>query len=153
MILPPAYLDACVDTWLAPELSRTGYLTHTARSVGLEFAEDERQLHYAAERQLVLITHNNRHFHALHRAWLLDGRSHAGIVSLPMTRLTIVSIRREQLRLRTLLMLQLLVEQTTTRGIFLAWGDVQSRLDAGERPAGYTEAEVGLARGVVSPGG
>ena len=42
--------------------------------------DDESVLAHAAREGRVLVTHNIRHFVALHRCYLAEGRTHAGIV-------------------------------------------------------------------------
>lgn len=42
--------------------------------------DDESVLTYAAREIRVLVTHNIRHFVALHRRYVSEGRTHAGIV-------------------------------------------------------------------------
>jgi hypothetical protein len=76
------YFDEDVDVRLAEALRRRHYDVETAATAGLLEASDEEQLAYAAGQGRVLITHNIKHFPALHAAWVLGGRKHYGIVVL-----------------------------------------------------------------------
>lgn len=60
------YLDECVSKRLVTRLRWRGFHVVTAGEVGLLEASDDVQFAYAALHGLLLITHNRRHFIALH---------------------------------------------------------------------------------------
>jgi len=86
--VPVFFLDEDVCARLADSLRDMGYTvtdTHDERREGIR---DPRQLLFAAERNLTVITHNRRDFLLLHDAWLTwthewqVNRRHSGILVL-----------------------------------------------------------------------
>ena len=65
--IAPALRKAGLDALSAPEAHRLG-------------KSDDSQLAFAADEGRVFVTFNVAHFTALHRAWLSQGRHHAGII-------------------------------------------------------------------------
>jgi hypothetical protein len=69
-----------VDADLAPQLRQRGLDAVSVYDLNQQGLSDEAILEQAAGQQRVLLTHNIRHFVALHRQYLAKGRSHSGIV-------------------------------------------------------------------------
>ncbi len=88
------YVDHDVSQQLARLLQDQGQDTVTARDLGRAAAEDEEHLLWAAQLGRVFVTHNEKHYCLLHRAWLLwliewdvtPPRPHAGIAIIPHSR-------------------------------------------------------------------
>ena len=76
------YLDEDVDARLAEALQRRGYDIETTVIAGLLEVSDEQQLAYAVSQRRALVTHNIKHFPAMHAAWVETGRIHWGIIIL-----------------------------------------------------------------------
>jgi uncharacterized protein with PIN domain len=74
------YLDEDVSVLLAALLRSRGFEAVTTREAGNGGASDDRQLAYAADRGLVLLTHNRADFERLASQYFRDGLRHAGIV-------------------------------------------------------------------------
>ena len=74
------YLDEDVNVLVGELLTRQGFRALTARDAGQLGKPDQDQLAYAAESGLTILTHNRADFEELHRQYLANGRSHAGIV-------------------------------------------------------------------------
>lgn len=136
-----AYLDECVDLFLADALRGRGFSAIHARDAGMSGATDLEQLSYAAVRDLVLISHNDNHFRRLHRRFRQDGSPHGGIVILPQRS------TRPQLTVRAAMLLDWLTQMDDYRSRFFTWGDLQYLLTQGARLRGYDEADVRLALG------
>ena len=138
---PPVYLDECVDHRLGASLRERGYVVATTRESGLVGASDQRQLEYATDAGLVLLSYNWRHFQRLDAAHRREGRVHGGIIALPgpapLDRLTV----------RAALMLDWMATLPAYRSHFFRWGDLQQLLIGGYRPAGLSEVELDLALG------
>ena len=79
---PHLYFDEDADARLAQALVQRGLDVQTSVEAGLLEASDEEQLEYAVGQQRVLVTHNIRHFPALHTARLTEGGEHWGIAIL-----------------------------------------------------------------------
>jgi hypothetical protein len=86
------YMDENVTLGLAPALRQYGHgVTSTAEERRLG-APDPHQLHHAAGRGWIMITHNRRDFELLHIAWLLWTNEwnvplqHAGILIVEQVR-------------------------------------------------------------------
>lgn len=73
---PSVYLDECVDVKLVEALHRRGFVAVTTLAAGRLGATDEDQLLYAGAHDLIIVTHNRRHFRRLHRLFQEEGRSH-----------------------------------------------------------------------------
>jgi hypothetical protein len=138
---PAVYLDECVDYNLLGALTECGFLASAARDEQMIGATDESQLAFATRRGELLLTHNGRDFHAIHRAWLRDGRDHAGIIVLPETPPFARLVARAAMALRWIAM------QPAVHSQLFTWGQFQQRLEAGDRPPGSTEDDVRLALG------
>jgi len=76
------YFDEDADARLADSLQQRGYDVETTVDASRLAASDEQQLRYAADQQRVLVTHNIRHFPALHSQWMAVHQDHGGIVIL-----------------------------------------------------------------------
>jgi predicted nuclease of predicted toxin-antitoxin system len=63
------YLDHNVALEVAELLRRRGHLAIAARDLGLERATDDVQLLTAAERGLILLSHDTKDYPLLHDAW------------------------------------------------------------------------------------
>lgn len=71
------YLDECAtDEDLAAALRAAGHSVLTALKAGTISADDDEQLEYAADRQLVLVT-EDQGFRELHEDWQRDERTHS----------------------------------------------------------------------------
>lgn len=82
---PSVYLDECVDHALVAVLRARGFMVTSAQTEGTVGVSDEEQLAYAAQHDLVILSHNRRHFWRWHARCATAGRPHAGIVILPQT--------------------------------------------------------------------
>jgi hypothetical protein len=129
---PPGYLDECLDLGLAPRLRRRGYAVTTAREAGQLGLEDDAQLAYASAHDLVIVSHNARHFWRWHQEFLHQGRPHGGIVLVPDTG----PLSRLELRIAMLFDWAGTAER---RSRLFRWGDLQTRLTQGFRLPGYSE--------------
>jgi hypothetical protein len=136
---PSVYLDECVDHALAPALHQRGFAVTTAIEAHLLGADDERQLRFAAEQDLVLLSHNWRHFQRWHRAFQQRDWPHGGIVVLPS------GSPLPQLTIRAALLLDWLTTLPDWHTQLFRWGDLQFRLTQGFRVSEYHEADVRLA--------
>lgn len=139
---PAVYLDECGDQNLAHLLGRREFSVTTPREAGLLGASDRVQLAFAAQRQLLIVTYNRRHFHSLHHQYLADGRSHNGIL--------VVSSRPiDQLGIRVAMTLDWIGTLPDHRSMLFRWNDFQQRLIRGERIPGadYREEDVRQALG------
>lgn len=52
----------------------------TSREARMDGRDDEEHLAYAAEQGRVLCSFNTRDFYRIHSQWLVEGKSHAGII-------------------------------------------------------------------------
>jgi hypothetical protein len=83
------YFDHNVSQPLAALMRLKNHTVLTARDIGLATAGDERHLLVAAQRGLILVTHNVKDFRLLHDAWLMwsgawgVAASHRGILIIP----------------------------------------------------------------------
>ena len=83
------YLDHDVSARLVPLLQQSGHNVLTAHGLGLQRAPDPIQLYTAAQRNAILVTHNQSDFQLLHIAWQYWStawgvpKQHAGILILP----------------------------------------------------------------------
>jgi predicted nuclease of predicted toxin-antitoxin system len=75
------YLDNdSLDRRVVRALQRTGIDVVTTSDVGYERRSDERQLEYATEQGRAIYSADVKDFTRLHKEWLVNGRSHAGII-------------------------------------------------------------------------
>lgn len=139
---PPVYLDECVSKRLVIRLRWRGFQVTTANEVGLLEASDDRQFAYAAQYGLLLITHNKRHFIALHNQYMRDRQTHHGLLVLPLTPVQILDVR-------VAMCLDWIAMLPDHRSMLFRWNDFQQRLIRGERIPGadYSEEEVRRALG------
>lgn len=79
---PRLYFDEDAHGQLARVLRREGWSIETTAEVGRLESEDEGQPIYAVSRRSTLVTHNIRHFLALHAQWVGAGRTHYRIIVL-----------------------------------------------------------------------
>jgi hypothetical protein len=141
MPTPSVYLDECVDIELAGALQQRGFLAVTTAAARMLGATDEDQLVYASAHDLLLVTHNRRHFRRLHRLFQDEGRSHGGMILLsrttPLTRLT----------MRVTMLLDWIATLDGYHNRLFTWGSLQDLLDGGFRLPGYSEQDVQFAVG------
>jgi hypothetical protein len=117
-----------------------GFDVVTAGEAGLLETSDEVQFAYAARHGFLLITHNRRHFAALHNQYTLAGQPHHGLLTLPLTPIQLLDIR-------VALSLDWIATLLNYQSQFFRWHEVQQRLIHSERVAGYSEDEVRRALG------
>jgi hypothetical protein len=82
------YLDHDLDRRVQPELQTLGHDVVHTRELRLERGDDATQLLTAARAQRVLVTHNERDYKLLQRAWILwpAPMEHSGILVVPQQR-------------------------------------------------------------------
>lgn len=78
------YLDENLHAALALQLRQRGIDAYSVYDLQRQGSTDAVVLQEAAGQGRVLVTHNISHFVTLHRSYLADGRSHAGIVVTPV---------------------------------------------------------------------
>src|SRR5262249_30073520 len=99
--------------------------------------DDEAQLTYATERGWIIVTHNERHFRALHGAAVRGSiPPHPGIIILP------ASVSLSRLVIRATMQLAWLGTQSGTRQQLFKWGQLQELLESGVRLPGFDERDV-----------
>jgi hypothetical protein len=108
---------------------------------GREALDDEGQLGFAAERCLILVTHNERHFKPLHSAYSERGQEHSGIIVLPAT----PPLARVVIRLAMLL--TWIASEADQQTRLFKWGQLQELIERGQVPPGYNEGDLDLALG------
>ena len=138
-----AYLDECVDPSVATGLRRRGIAVTVARDDQMLGASDREQLHQAAERALVLVSHDRNDFVRRHHRRRSEDGDHAGIVLLPAAGDVVV----RALRVSMLLTRHALLKHEHGSSLLLHWGNLQYLITQGERLPGYTEDEVRRALG------
>jgi predicted nuclease of predicted toxin-antitoxin system len=74
------YLDEDVDVLVADLVQARGFKAVTTQTVGRKQKADDDQLAYAANQQLVLVTHNRVDFEELAQEYFAAGKSHSGII-------------------------------------------------------------------------
>lgn len=74
------YLDEDVDPLIARLVRKRRFRAVTAGEAHLLRATDDRQLAYAAEHEMAILTHNRNHFLALARRYIEQERTHWGII-------------------------------------------------------------------------
>ena len=134
------YLDECVDHRLARFLAARGYAVLTAQAAGMLGAGDDEQLRYAARHDLLIVSHNQRHFRAWHARFVQAGTPHRGILLVPFSPLPLIA-------LRTALLLDWIVTFDDRRSRVFRWNEIQQLVASGDRPAGYTEQQIRQALG------
>ena len=82
--------------------------------------DDESQLRYAAEREVILVTHNEKHFRPLDELFRGYGESHGGILVLPATP------PLERLAVRAAMMLIWIGTQSDYRSRLFKWAAYRS---------------------------
>ena len=78
--LPKLYLNENVPVRLVDILAKSGISAIHTIQANNRGVTDEFQLQYAADRSYVVVTHNRRDFRLIHKRWLEEGKSHAGIL-------------------------------------------------------------------------
>src|SRR5438105_3324379 len=76
---PALYLDECINRGVEPGLRSRNLSITSAHAAGMLGASDMQQLAFAAQHNLVLVSHKLRDVYRLHHQSL----SHAGILILP----------------------------------------------------------------------
>lgn len=137
---PRLYLDECVDHRLGRLLAELGHEVLTAQAAGMLGAADDEQLRYATRRDMLIVSHNQRHFRGWHDRILREGGAHGGIVLVPFSPLAL-------LELRAALLLEWIATFEDLRSRLFRWTDLQQVLAAGYRPAGFTEEQISTALG------
>jgi hypothetical protein len=137
------YTDEDIDRPLVEALRSHGLDVLTAQEAGTLGQTDLEQLHYASSLGRVILSYNRLDFRRLHQQALETDRSHGGIVLIPQDSPLPVRL----VRARLLLNLMAREQQRSPGSHMLNWVDMQSRLHAGDRPAGFSEQEVNLALG------
>ena len=74
------YLDEDVHVRIARIVRGHGFSVRTTRGENMLGATDKEQLAFAAERDLVVVTHNRTDFEELARQYYEEERRHAGII-------------------------------------------------------------------------
>lgn len=138
------YLDECVDTALVQALQPQGFFVTTVQAEGMRGKSDRDQLDYAAGKGLILVTHNGYHFWRLHQEARREGRSHRGIIDLPEPRNLASSRRLTQMVVRIAMLLDWVDDW---RDRFVRWGHLQTLIERGYHPSGFSEDEIRLALG------
>jgi hypothetical protein len=138
---PSVYLDECIDIELAEALNERGFIAVTTLAAGMLGATDREQLIHASARDLLLVTHNRRHFRRLHYEFREEGRGHAGIILLsrttPLTRLIV----------RVAMLLDWIATMDDYHNRLFSWGELQDLFDRGYRLPGYGEEDIRHAIG------
>lgn len=74
------YTDEDVTNQLAALIHQRGYEAVSAIDLGMIERPDEEHLAYAAANHLTLLTYNEHDFVRLAQRWVVEGRSHSGIL-------------------------------------------------------------------------
>lgn len=94
------YLDEdALDGDVVRALRRRGVDVVTADEAGMRHRADAEHLSYAAAQGRALYSFNTGHYHALHTAYLIQGRAHAGIILAQQQRYGVGEQMRWLLRL------------------------------------------------------
>ena len=131
----PIYLDECVNADVVDPVRNRGISITTASEQRTLGFDDESQLLFAARRDLILVTHNQRHFQRLHAEFLNRGRSHSGII-------LISQVSPAMLGLRIPMLVAWIDMWDTAENRLVRWHDLQVELIRGFRLPGFTEIEV-----------
>jgi hypothetical protein len=141
MPTPSVYLDACVHHGLVRVLRAQGFIVTSSVDVGTTDYDDEAQLRYAVAQDLMIITHNEKHFRPLHEQFRARGEEHSGILVLPATP------PLERLAIRASMLLRWIETLPEYRSRLFKWGNLQELLEGGRRLPEYDEEAVKLALG------
>lgn len=79
-LLPTLYLNENIPIRLIELLHSVNIEAIHTKTVNNNQASDEFQLLYATKHNYVLVSHNRRHFRRLHKQWMIEGKSHSGIL-------------------------------------------------------------------------
>ncbi|HLH25955.1 MAG TPA: DUF5615 family PIN-like protein [Chloroflexota bacterium] len=142
MAAPPVYIDDCVDYQLVAYLQARGFSATHVLDQGMRGADDDTQLGFATRQGWALLTTNSREFNRRHAAWRQQGRTHAGLLTLPQKAFPL-------LRLRGAMMLDWIALESAyaSQSMLWRWVDCQNwLLGAGHLP-GHTLSEVRFAYG------
>jgi predicted nuclease of predicted toxin-antitoxin system len=137
------YADEDLDRHLVNALRQRGFDVLATLEARRQEATDEAQLAYATSLGRILVTHNRLDFLRLHTAWQARGQLHAGIVILPQTGPV---IRRS---IRTALLVNWLRASGSPASRLAVWGHLQSLLQGGLRPEGFSPRELQVALGLA----
>ncbi|WP_022836549.1 DUF5615 family PIN-like protein [Salisaeta longa] len=74
------YLDEDVHVRIVDIVRGRGYRACTTRDEGMLGRSDAEQLAFAAEQEMMLVTHNRTDFEKLARRYFEEERTHAGII-------------------------------------------------------------------------
>lgn len=74
------YTDADVSNLLAALIGQHGFSAISAFDIGMGDEDDETQLQYATDHDMVILTYNGRDFIEIAKAWAEQGKSHTGIL-------------------------------------------------------------------------
>jgi Domain of unknown function (DUF5615) len=126
-----AYLDECVDYQLVEALRKRGFLVTAVFDENTQGLTDDEQLEYAAKRDWVLITHNDKHF------------GHERQRNQPRARILVIPARPpfRRLEIRAAMLLTWLSTLDARSGRF-KWGQLQELLEKGYCPPGFSPADV-----------
>ncbi|MBI3968127.1 MAG: DUF5615 family PIN-like protein [Chloroflexi bacterium] len=134
------HLDECADAHLVPFLRSRGYRVTTAQEAGLVGSNDEAQLEFATRNDAILLSYDQRHFRAIHRAYVQQQKAHGGILLLPPGPL-------RRLQTRAAMMLDWIATIPDHRSQLFRWTSLQSHLTRGFRLPGYSDRELATALG------
>lgn len=137
------YLDECVNNTVTPLLTAWGHTVIIAQSQGTNTDPDDEQIRYATARGWVVLTTNRKHYHRWHREFHQRGESHGGIITVPQD-----DQAPDRFFIRCALMVAWAATFSTPKGTLFRWGDFQTLLHQGYRPAGFTATEIALALGI-----
>jgi predicted nuclease of predicted toxin-antitoxin system len=74
------YIDEDVDILVAELVRARGFSATTTRDIGGLANTDEEQLDFAVSQQLTMLTHNRLDFERLAAQYVLEGKTHFGII-------------------------------------------------------------------------
>jgi predicted nuclease of predicted toxin-antitoxin system len=74
------YIDEDVDVLVADLIRARGFVATTTRDAGGLSKTDEEQLEFAVDQQATMLTHNRLDFEKLAAQYVLDGKTHYGII-------------------------------------------------------------------------
>lgn len=97
------YLDEDMDVLIATLLRAKGFSVQTARDAGMLERDDAEHFAYAAQHDLVMVTHNRDDFVTLFANYAANERPHGGVV---------VALRRSPFQIADLLVSEVLNRYT-----------------------------------------